>query len=919
MSDNMDLTTVDEELTPDLTKAPVVSGPSDGDVKEIDAVDDSHPLVQETGSEALETQTESGAGEFLSDFIYEEDSAWAREWQQNHETACYRAAKLLVRLSNEYDDDWLTITTLVDKSTGETITDASDVDVDEVRKIEIPRPMDEVFDAARTLGYEPAITWDYYRDEEEIITEDNGIGMTSREFDEAFNTIFNSGSGVDGESGGQFGVGSESQALVTGKEGGAEVETYSRRPGNHEGFRAYSYLGGANALPGEVDDDFRGTKFILPVCDSFNTSKLEEWVEHYSDKLRVPVLYQEHDAGSTPVKEEYEATDFVDDYDNPPVVIDRPGEFTVVAGPDVIETGYHADDEDTFLVSMPIDRNCRSSMNTLWNTVVRINDEQGRIVAGPNRGRYHREVDELHEDDVVLPEPTGSRDSFQRDSKSKKFWSYLEEEIEAKELENVDEVATRMDEMDHPADAIKGEDGAWTLFKSMISHYGPYNVMKSSRKIRNFIKDSEHFPAYDKETAKKVSYLFKKIEHCNRGPNSSSKKKYRTEKPVGDILTAADRDTVFMAASTGGNFTDRFKVAKKTHGNIDVIVVNSASKYDTWSSRFGFNVLKEVPVTQSEDHDFDVPDDIHERHINRGSKNTVPDDVKDRSLKIRTDDDNSSIDLRLTISDAQDRLEDGRTFNGHSKLVLFPGGQDYENISDHYDFSKYAAIASVSKKEYDELRHYKNVLTFEEYQEWSESALIATEDGAMTPSALIEDDRLVILAYRPGPSEKQVVKLLGDDMEDLRNHYVEDRRDQFKWCRELDGYDGSYRSDDVGNVDEADKPDTLFAVAGPTVLSRAEWAFRNMNYTEADMMGLKLTHKKFGFDNPAKWKKLSGSTTRYRLMVDTPNWDNDSSIYNLMPNNRDSDKAQMYLGFHDLGIDPSEHDAPELRKMINGN
>jgi pyruvate/2-oxoglutarate dehydrogenase complex dihydrolipoamide dehydrogenase (E3) component len=108
--------------------------------------------------------------------------------------------------------------------------------------------------------------------------------MTSNEFDDAFNTIFSSGSGVDGDTGGMFGVGSESSAIVHGKDGGCEVETRSRRPGNHEGFRAYSYLGGANALPGDVEDGFYGTKFNIPVVEDFDLDALQGWIEKYAGK-----------------------------------------------------------------------------------------------------------------------------------------------------------------------------------------------------------------------------------------------------------------------------------------------------------------------------------------------------------------------------------------------------------------------------------------------------------------------------------------------------------------------------------------------------------------------------------------------------------------------------------------------------------
>jgi hypothetical protein len=936
MSNNTQLTTTEEQNNP--AHQPVVSGPNEGEVKDINAVGDDHPLVAETGDAALETQTESGAGEFLSDFIYEHDSAWVREWLQNEETACYRAAKLLVQMSDEYSDDWLTVTKWVDADTSETVVDHDesqsiladyDCDIADLRQIELPRSMEDVLEAARSLGYDPTIVWDVYRDERKIITEDNGIGMTPYEFDKAFNTIFNSGAGVDGESGGQFGVGSESSALVHGNDGGAEVTTRSRRPTKdgeeYDGFRAYSYLGGANALPGEVEEDFKGTRFDIPVQEDFDLSNLQGWVEEYTEMLRVPLLYREHDAGTTPVEEEYEATEFSKKYDDAPVIIEKTGEFSVAAGPEVQPSTRYSepDPPDTFLVSMPIDRNTRASISTFWDVVIQIHDEQGLIVAGPHRGQYEDDVDDLHEDDVVLPEPTGDRDRLQRDSMSKEFFYHVQDVVKSEELKQISDIAQQMQDADHPADVIRGEPENWTIFKKMVRYHGSRRATEDQQKFKKFVNDRDEFPDYDPETMNQVYGLFKKVSHCHHGSGRSSRKSDRSEKSLGDILSENDPETIYMAASTGGKFTQRFKVIEATHDDPEVIVISGAQKYETWSNQFGFRVLKKVPLTQPTDeepHDYEVSDYIHENNTNTGSSNCgKADKVVDRALKIRTSGDNSSIDLRLSIKNAQEWLEKGGRFNDKDKLVLFPRTED-ENISDHYDLADYAAIASVSKAEYDALADYDEVMTYEEYTEWSKSALIATEEGAKTPTALIADDRMVVLAYRP-PDDHDVVKLLGDDYAHLRNYYVEDIRDQYSWASALKGFDGGFRGDDVEMVPDVAKDDTLFAVADPIVLGRAEWTFHNLwsqeVYSERCMTGLKLTNGKFGYGNLCEWKNLKRSTTRYRLMADTPNWDDSSDVYDLMPNDRGSKVSQIYLGFHDRNIDPSEVSNDKLREIIS--
>jgi hypothetical protein len=914
MSESTELTTAEETdvVTEegDWSDAAVIDNTGNSKIRDFDAASEDHPLVQYAGEKALRTDTQGG-GEFVSEEIYENDAEWVREWLQNAEAACIKRCKMLIELSPEFEDGWLT----------------SSVELEDGKEMEIPRPISEVVEAARSLGYDPTIVWDVFLDEREIVTEDNGIGMPAKVFWEAFKSPFSSGSGVAEDSGGKFGIGSNSVEKVHGPEGAAKVITRSCRPGDHEGFHAYSYRGGATAIDGEIDDDFYGTRFEIPVYEEFDIDKVEEWVETYSEKLRVPVLYREHDAGSTPVEEEHEATDFIESYDDPAVVIDRPGEFTVVAGPDCRENQKYGSpsDPDTYLISMKIDRNTKKSMGTLWEPVVQLHDEQGRIVAGPNRGNYAHhskvyetgqnvnQVGELHEEDVVLPVPTGDRGRLKKNDQQYEFFSYINGLVKEEELSKAGEIIEDMKDADNVGNALDSK-GDWKLLERMIDKHGSYRVFDSYTNFKGYLNDEPHLPDIPKDTMKEMWRLFEEIEHCEKGAGYSSKSRSRHEERLGLFLTENDSDHVYMAASTGGKFTQRFKVAERTHDDAEVIVVEGASRYEKWDCYFE-GKLKDVPVEKSADHNFDVSDHIHQK--NQKPDRTIPEKVKDRELKIRTSADNSSIDKRLSIKAMKDRLEVGSSgVPGHDKLVLFPKGAD-ANISDHYDMAKYAAIASVSKAEYDKLADYDDVMTFAEFTDWSRTALIATEDGAMTPKELIEDDRMVILTYRP-ITNGDYVKLLGDDYEELRSHYCDDRRNQLGWLNILDDYTDSYSSNDsFEDIDESELPDTLFALACSTVLSRAEWAFDQHDFDEKDVAGLKLTNDKFGYRKPVRWGDLDKRTRTYRLMVDTPNWSNDSSVYNMLKGKRrDSMKVQMYLGLHDRGINPAEEDPEDMREMI---
>jgi len=888
------------------------------DTKELEVADESHPLAQETGKTGSiqRKMDEEAIHEYLADLIYDSNSAFVREFLQNSETACIRAAKVLLAHHDDYGEEWLTVTKWVNAETGDTIaSDAGatrqailaeyEVADENLRRIEVPRSLSEVVEAARDVGYDPTIEVDVHREERKIVWRDNGIGMTAHEADKAYNTTGLSGVRDDSETGGKMGMGALTFKNMTGKDGEMIAYTGTRRPDadghNAEPFAFAAYLGGMDPLPNEVPDDFRGSRFEIPVQDSVELGQFQDWMESYSQMLRVPVLYKEHREGRTTVEEEYGGTTLLERYDDPPVQIHRPGEFSVVAGPDV--RSVYGSEPDTFLVSMKIDRNTGQRVNSFWNAVVQIHDEQGKVVSGPHRGMRRDEVETLHDNDVITPEPTADRDRLQKDSYAKEFFNYVSSEVKAEEMEAVGEVAEEMYEADNPWETIKGDTDSWNLFRKMVDYHGPYNVLESKRKFTDFVNDRDVFPDYDDDTLEQIYSLFREIEHADedRWGNIPTKKSDRDEKKLGSLLAEHDASQVYMAASTSGAFVDRYKVVDNTHDDGTVIVVGSTAKYDPYQQKFGFSLLKEVPRTQSDEHDFDVPDDVHESNVRKPTTdggNDSPETVEERTLKIRCDSANKSIDKRLTIEEVHERLEGKRgNLGGHQRLVLFSRGGSGENISDNYDVQKFAAISAATKAEQEALLDLSNVMMFEEFVEWSESTVIATEDGPMTPHELLEDDRMVVLAYADGRERKFLLKD-DDEKARLREFYAKDARDQLYW-----GSD--------------DKKDTLLAVADNATLKRAEYAFHSHTslVSNEDVLGLRLSTSRYRGKVPFSWKRLSGDRSLYQQKAATPEWDNDSDVYDLMPSSRGGVIESLLFGLHDAGIIPTEASEEALRQM----
>lgn len=887
-----------------------------GELKNLGVIDSDDPRAAAlggTGSRALQVDPD-WIKEVFTDQIYGDDEVFFREFTQNAETACLRAARLALKNHPDYGAEWLHHTLWVDKETGETVAVDGDRqkilaryadDPGDLKTITVPRHLHEVVEAARSIGYDPTIEVDLHHDERKVVFTDNGIGMTLEELDGAYNFLGRSGAAVDGDTGGKWGAGARTFAIMTGMEGGMVGETRSRLPDDaavkqdfdNDGHRAYIYPGGYDLLNDEVDD-FYGTRFTIPIQESVSLKSFKSWAKKFGAALRVPMLYREHRSGQTIVKEEFGGESFVDKFNNPPVVIDRPGEFTAVAGPNIPDSHKSP---DTWLVSMEIDRNTGQKVKSFWKVALQIHDEQGRIIAGPHRGEYRSQVDELHDDDIILPEPTVDRDRFQKDSHSKAFFNWLSEQVKQAEFEVVSDIAQAMADLDHPAEAIQQYPDDWKVFKRMVMYHKSYSTFRSSHNFKSFLRDLEGTPDYDDKTAERVYLLFKEVDHAKRNTYSPRKKKSRSETYLGDILAKSDPSHVFMAASTGGNFGDQYKVVYETFSDAAVIVTGSARKYEEYEENFGFKLLKEVPLEQSDDHDFTVPQSVHDRHKKRqqrsDKKKSKPQTVDERILKFRTNNRNKQIDQRLSIERVKKTLEGNGNIGGHKNVVLFL--RSGESISDHYDLQRHAAIASATNAEYEALKDYDRVFTFEEFKSWSETAAIATEDGAMTPTQLNDDDRFVALVYVTARKHREL--LMTDGYHSRLRRLVAD-----------------YTQGEVYWNDPAEKPDVLLAVADSRTLKRAEYALRKEFPNRESIVGLRVGSSHYYGSCGLNFKHISSSDfKKLETKAQTPEWSNNSDVYRLFhKQKRDGVVQGILLGFHEAGIDPTDLEPDEAQEFV---
>jgi len=680
------------------------------------AATDDHPLVQTAGSkEALLSDTPVEVQKLLSDGLYEDSDVFFREWLQNHLAAVTREAKR--RLVNEFGERALFYEIRHEHE-----------DLDQPRLIRLPKKTADILDAAKDIGYNPTIEFTLRHDDGSLVTRDNGIAMTTGEAIDVWNEPAVSGSGVDLSSAGNKGIGSLTWVTIAGTDGAVEVQTRTKREvmngdivpqRDRDGYAFYTFFGGILPISKTLPDGFYGTRFKLPLGDGVDPDTFYDALGNYTEILPTMVSWQETQDG-VKNEEEFERTTFLDRYPSEPaIVIDRPGEFTLAMDtPGIVKKGRT---NDCFLLDNPISRNTvyHQEFDTLWNDHIHIHNEQGLIIAGPNRGRRHSEVDELAGEftdiadeskpmpDVPLPQPVASRDSLKRDEAHERFFEYVEHLAKQEEVDTVSDYVNGILNSDTPADAVEfvREQGSeWELFRKLAKKHGGYDTFNTTGKLASWFDKRDVFD-FDKTDAPEVQPgeefasgrvnkrndpqrdlnehpkypMLKLIYELDQDVDVATaetkgdpnlKKNRRNSVTFGELIGTEGKWPLFVGAKLN---EDRVEVIfnDDNYSDAAVLKVNSYGKWQSepWNAR----LVKEVPFTHKEnedcEYDWTVPDSIHDAHVKTKTTKTTtnekgeaidltdPDNFQERPVDIRCTE-NSAIDVRATVGDVMEALSD---------------------------------------------------------------------------------------------------------------------------------------------------------------------------------------------------------------------------------------------------------------------
>lgn len=344
---------------------------------EVDVADETHPIKQALGPSDHRKLTahEGTLGERFA-FRYSRSEAALREYLANAETACIRAARheLHNHDPETYDSEWF---------------DAHD----------IPEMLDHARDVT---GYHPIIETRHSQpgaDRPRFVIEDNGIGISVREF-VALRELGLSPSHNDGSMLGSFGQGVMSIFNLVGEYGELTLETWSRL--DEANYRERFRITGFNDLPGKREH-YGSTWKIPAFCEEARETDVEATIAEYARAMYVPVLHHEYDDdGVEQYKEEHTPQPLTSLAPSDDIIVSYEDDYAEAVASPTIEA-------ETFLVSMPIDRNDTAngdgSRRSPFPFTVRLKAEDGCIYRCTCEGVDHTglvPVDDEHFEHLLI-------------------------------------------------------------------------------------------------------------------------------------------------------------------------------------------------------------------------------------------------------------------------------------------------------------------------------------------------------------------------------------------------------------------------------------------------------------------------------------------------------------------------------------
>lgn len=608
---------------------------------------------------------------------------------------------------------------------------------------------------ARNQGYEDAgtISITLERGEGNVLRlRDTGMGITNAVLEQVLTVIGRSTERDNGNMSGMYGMGFLASYKLVGMDGGFLICSNPRETddGPYSGlFKPGTYDPDVeNKLPVPLDEDEYGTIFEYYLEESIDVDSIRDWVEKHARWSPVPVIYRELDEdGSLCYDDEFGSQHLGEKYDDESPVVSVENQYLEAAcSPSA--------DSDIVLISSPVRTYGKSKLSTglPWQVDVRLKYENGIVINGPHEGlipvsdqeyemkddeKYMRES-ELSEDDVRLPEPTGTRE---RVRKNYEFMNYVNGLLVDKYQPRVRQFLSSFenDIRDYASLSTEEREFLDTVAEEYWEEQEKYDKEYSVIEIQESIERRFDYSITD-EFAEFLQALTSRVTVI------SDEKGGRSYPSFPAITVEGRGEDTYMTLSGQSWKIDAIEASDE---DTNIVRVEDKSDYQKFSKTLGWGKVKDIKKSGITDQ-LDITKDSVERVTDKSIFETSTDNspISEQTLSVHYSSGGRSTVTRRAgeMKEKFRGTEPSGNYRLDDALIVFTTTGD-ENISDHYNLADNAvSLVNCSKKIAEYLIGPNNtIFSLSGYKEWVRSKTLTTSYGKRTIDSCIDLWRTTVL------------------------------------------------------------------------------------------------------------------------------------------------------------------------------
>lgn len=587
-----------------------------------------------------------------------------------------------------------------------------------------------------------------------LVMRDNGIGMSRDEIENVVAKVGATTSKTEGNLAGQFGMGFLALFKLVGLDDAAFIMYSNSRlndkPPISGSWNSKGFSPVANRkLAGSFNEDDNGVKFYFPLKDDISTEDLVNYIRENASFSRVPVLLKYYNQkNELQIDDELGGDNVLDEVDESEPFVEYEDEFIhAICAPNC--------PNKTILLDVPVERGYMHRRMSLpfKNLMIRLKNEKGVVVEGPNKGSMRVSDVEysslqnhgLSEDfinessisrnDITMPRPKTNRDGLERNSR---FWDWVEDKIATEYNDMLVDIGSKISSLD---DVFELDDIEFQLFTSQIPNVERDLDDFSKEEYIEKWNDNNVRGSFSDDLIEKIGITtstvgeatLDKVMACNQASG-------RYERMICEVVHEIESDgDLYIGVSMNPS---RVKVVLEDSKNNKAISVDNTEWYEILQDWFGAKLLNNVTKDRLDEFDIDSETIEFFSEYTASSKKDVK--MREKSIKIhfgQMADKKETFSQKISFGDFEEILNDDDSSLKYNpeKIVVFTRTCGYR-VSD-YKFKvacKKVPIVSLTKAQLDAVKDCPKIVTAPDFMSQSESKLFMTRDGEMELREIVD-------------------------------------------------------------------------------------------------------------------------------------------------------------------------------------